>query len=169
MTYSVVIACLIHGFAFAMALLTSVIDQDYQASALYCIAVGVLHIALKEPKWPAPFPLLHDVVVADSNYQFQNFNKENRMPKKERPVIVTTTHRGVFFGYASDTDGETIMLKRSRLCLRWSADLRGFMGLAAMGPNGNCSIGPAADIMLRSITAVLEVSPEAEAKWNAAK
>ena len=28
--------------------------------------------------------------------------------KKERAVIVTTAHRGVFFGYATKTDGETI-------------------------------------------------------------
>jgi hypothetical protein len=87
----------------------------------------------------------------------------------ERPVVVTTAHRGVFFGYAKDTTGETISLKRSRLCLYWAADLRGFMGLAAFGPNSACKIGPAADIALRSITAVMEVSPEAEAKWNAAK
>lgn len=89
--------------------------------------------------------------------------------QSERPVIVTTAHRGVFFGYATDTDGEVIHLKRSRLCLSWSADLRGFMGLASLGPNANCKIGTAADITLRSITAVLEVTPEAEAKWNSAK
>ena len=28
--------------------------------------------------------------------------------KAERAVMVTTKHRGVFFGYATDTDGETI-------------------------------------------------------------
>lgn len=85
---------------------------------------------------------------------------------KERAVIVTTEHRGVFFGYANKTDGETINLKRSRLCVYWSADVRGFMGLAATGPNRNCKIGPPADITLRKITAVLEVSPEAEKAWN---
>ncbi len=88
------------------------------------------------------------------------------MKKKERPVIVTTAHRGVFFGYATDTEGETITLKRSRLCLYWSADLRGFMGLAAAGPGPSCKIGAVADITLRSITAVMEVTPEAEKKWN---
>ena len=95
------------------------------------------------------------------------------MPKQSnsggRPVIVTTAHRGVFFGYAMDTNGETIFLKQSRLCLYWSADLRGFMGLAAFGPNSSCKIGPPADITLRSITAVLEVTPEAEKKWLEAK
>lgn len=84
-----------------------------------------------------------------------------------RPVIVTTAHRGVFFGYAEDTDGATITLQRARLCVYWSADVRGFMGLAANGPSKSCRIGPAADITLRNITAVLEVTPDAEKKWQA--
>ena len=33
---------------------------------------------------------------------------------RERPVVVTTVHRGVFFGYATDTRGKTI----SPHCLR---------------------------------------------------
>ena len=33
----------------------------------------------------------------------------------ERPVIVTTEHRGVFFGYATDTSGDAIYLKRARM------------------------------------------------------
>ena len=86
--------------------------------------------------------------------------------KKERPVIITTEYRGVFFGYAADTDGDIIRLKRSRNCIYWSADLRGFAGLAAIGPGPQCKIGPCVDITLRKITAVLEVTPEAEAKWN---
>jgi len=86
----------------------------------------------------------------------------------ERPVIVTTEHRGVFFGYATATSGETIQLRRARLCIYWSADLRGFMGLASNGPTRGCKIGPAADIELRDITSVVEVSPEAVAKWEAA-
>ena len=86
----------------------------------------------------------------------------------ERPVVVATAHRGVFFGYASNTDGEQIALKRSRLCIYWSADCKGFMGLAANGPSADCRIGPAADITLRNITAVLEVTPEAVERWEAA-
>lgn len=86
-----------------------------------------------------------------------------------RPVVVTTAHRGVFFGYAEDTDGEQIRLTGSRLCLYWSADVQGFMGLAAFGPSKSCTIGPPADITLRNITGVLEVTPEAEQKWKDAK
>lgn len=92
----------------------------------------------------------------------------SRNGKKERPVVVTTAHRGVFFGYTKDTDGEQIKLDRSRLCLYWSADVQGFMGLAANGPTKGCRIGPPADITLRNITAVLEVTPDAVAKWEAA-
>ena len=85
-----------------------------------------------------------------------------------RPVIVTTQHRGVFFGYADNTDGETITLKRARLCVYWSRDVRGFMGLASSGPTKSCRIGPAADITLRAITAVIEVLPAAVTEWEAA-
>lgn len=87
------------------------------------------------------------------------------VPAAERPVLVTTAHRGVFFGFATDTDGETIALKRSRLCISWSADVRGFMGLAATGPSKGCRIGPEADITLRNITAVLECTPAAVEAW----
>lgn len=94
--------------------------------------------------------------------------KKNENKKTERAVIVTTEHRGVFFGYATDTDGEQIVLKRARLCLYWSSDCKGFMGLAATGPTSGCRIGPAADITLRKITSVLEATPEAVKRWEGA-
>ena len=62
----------------------------------------------------------------------------------DRAVLVTTAHRGMFFGYASQTDGETISLTRARLCVYWSRDVRGFMGLASTGPTATCRIGPPA-------------------------
>jgi hypothetical protein len=88
--------------------------------------------------------------------------------KKARPVIVTTEHRAVVFGYADDTSGDTIALKRARLCLYWSQDVKGFMGLASTGPTSNCRVGPAADITLMKVTSVLEVTPAAVAAWEAA-
>jgi len=86
---------------------------------------------------------------------------------KKRPVIVTTAHRGVFFGYATDTKGETIELADCRNVIYWSADCNGFLGLAAKGPTKGCKIGAKADIELRNITAVIEVNPEAEKVWAA--
>lgn len=58
----------------------------------------------------------------------------------ERPVLVTTAHRGVFFGYATATEGNTIKLRAGRLCIYWSADVKGFMGLASSGPSDACRI-----------------------------
>jgi hypothetical protein len=88
--------------------------------------------------------------------------------KKERPVIVCTEYKGVFFGYAEKTAGDVITLRRARCCIYWSANVGGFMGLAEKGPNLNCKIGATADIELRKVTCVLEVSAAAEKAWSAA-
>lgn len=86
--------------------------------------------------------------------------------KKEKAVLVTTAHRGVFFGYATDTKGSTIELKSARNCVYWSSDVHGFIGLASTGPSKSCKIGPAADIELRDITSVVSVTDEAVKKWE---
>jgi hypothetical protein len=93
-------------------------------------------------------------------------NHPNR--SKERAVLVTTSHRGVFFGYATKTDGETIQLRAARNCLYWPTEQRGFLGLAADGPKSGSRVGPAADIELRDITCVAECSVEAARAWEAA-
>ncbi len=87
---------------------------------------------------------------------------------KERPVLVTTAHRGVFFGFATETDGEQIALRAARGFVYWSRDVKGFLGLAATGPTKSCRIGPPADITLRNITSVAEVSADAVKCWEAA-
>lgn len=85
-----------------------------------------------------------------------------------KPVLVTTEHCGVFFGYADNVDGDVIELKDARLCVYWTAEVKGFMGLASHGPVKGCRIGnKAPSIKLRNITAVLEVSPKAVERWEA--
>jgi hypothetical protein len=88
--------------------------------------------------------------------------------RKERAVVVTTAHRGVFFGYADDTDGEQIKLRAARNCIYWPSENKGFMGLAAMGPLKGARVGPAADITLRDITSVMECSTAAVVAWEGA-
>ena len=39
--------------------------------------------------------------------------------KTERPVIVCTEFRGVFFGYADDTAGDAIRLRGARMAIYW--------------------------------------------------
>jgi hypothetical protein len=92
----------------------------------------------------------------------------NKTNGKERAVLVTTAHRGVFFGYATATDGATIKLRAARNCIYWSADVRGFLGLASTGPTKSCKVGPAADIELRDITCVAECSSDAASAWEGA-
>ena len=86
----------------------------------------------------------------------------------ERPVLVTTEFRGVFFGYAEETSGETIKLKRARNCIYWPVENKGFLGLAAAGPAKDARVGPAADIELRKVTAVVEVTAAAVQAWESA-
>jgi hypothetical protein len=83
------------------------------------------------------------------------------------PLVVTTEHKGVFFGYGIPTDKKTIRLTDARMCVYWSTDVKGVVGLAAKGPTQGCKVGPAAPgITLQSVTSIMEVSPEAEAKWK---
>jgi hypothetical protein len=86
---------------------------------------------------------------------------------KERPVIVCTEFRGVFFGYASDTSGDIIHLKRARMAIYWGTN-KGVMQLAESGPTASSKISAWADLEVRKITAVFEVTPAAAEKWEAA-
>ena len=87
---------------------------------------------------------------------------------KEKAILVTTAHRGVFFGYAKEDEGETIKLRSGRNVVYWGSSMKGFLGLAAIGPDATCKVGPAADIQLRNITSVSNVTDEAIAKFEAA-
>lgn len=84
---------------------------------------------------------------------------------KERPVIVCTTHRGVFFGYADETSGDVIQLKRARMAIYFGTE-RGVMQLAETGPTSKSKISARADIEVRSITAVFEVTDSAMKCWE---
>lgn len=87
---------------------------------------------------------------------------------KERAVLVTTLHRGVFFGYAKETSGKTIKLRAARCCIYWPSEQKGFLGLASEGPLSGAKVGPAADIELRDITSVSECSAAAVTAWEKA-
>lgn len=91
------------------------------------------------------------------------------MPKSEAiAVLVTTVHRGVFFGYTADeVKNKTLKIKDARNCVYWSSDVKGFLGLAASGPSSSCKIGPKVpSLTLTDVTSVAEVSPEAVEKWE---
>lgn len=84
----------------------------------------------------------------------------------QQAVLVTTAHRGVFFGYAVDTNNKTIKLTTARNCIYWPSSVGGFVGLATNGPNKETKVGPAAEEMtLHDVTAVLKCSDTAEKAW----
>lgn len=83
------------------------------------------------------------------------------------PLVVTTLHKGVFFGYGEPSTEKIIRLSQARMCVHWSSDVRGVVGLAARGPTKNCRVGPAAPaVTLRDVTSVMECSAEAAKAWE---
>lgn len=93
------------------------------------------------------------------------------MEKKSRAakqaLVVTTAHKGVFFGYGIPSDADTIRLENARMCVYWDAAIKGVLGLAATGPLGSSRVGPAVPALtLRDVTSVMEVSEEAIKNWE---
>ena len=89
--------------------------------------------------------------------------------KTERAVLVTTVHRGVFFGYLLNTakmSAKIMTLERCRNAIYWSGT-RGFLGLASHGPESGSRIGSQApSVLLHDVTSVSECSPAAVKKWE---
>jgi len=86
--------------------------------------------------------------------------------KKEIPLVVTTAHKGVFFGFGRPTTNKTIRLTQVQMCVYWSSDVKGVLGLAAKGPTRGCKIGPPVPAMtLQDVTGVIEASEEAAKAW----
>lgn len=87
-----------------------------------------------------------------------------------KAVLVTTQHRGVFFGMVADDQDmskRTMRLEHARMAIYWGTT-GGVAELAATGPTSRSQIGSVATLItLHDITAIWEVTPEAAAKWNA--
>lgn len=84
-----------------------------------------------------------------------------------RKVVVTTKHRGVFFGTVLRQIGSEIHLADARVCVHWSAQTRGFVGLAVTGPLEGSRVSPAAPEMeIVDVTSVTACSDAAVAQWE---
>lgn len=86
-----------------------------------------------------------------------------------KPVIVTTQHRGVFYGRLSDDqdeDSRTLVLTNCRCAIYW-AGKKGFLGLASDGPDDGSTIGATApEVRLHDITSVSLCTEEAAKIWE---
>jgi hypothetical protein len=87
---------------------------------------------------------------------------------KERNVLVTTSHRGVFFGRLVEENGTIVDLADARMALHWSTT-KGVLELAEVGPNERSTIGAVApSARLHGVTGVFDVTPEAAQRWRRA-
>jgi hypothetical protein len=89
--------------------------------------------------------------------------------RSTRPVLVTTAHRGVFFGYLhGDAAKEKVVIDRARNVTYWDVSTRSFLGLAAQGPTDKCRVSAAAgeQSTLFDITGVFVCTPEAVEKFE---
>ncbi|MGB3537901.1 MAG: hypothetical protein WBA42_07050 [Mesorhizobium sp.] len=88
-----------------------------------------------------------------------------------KPVLITTSHRGVFAGLIPDDQdlaARSMPLKSAKMAIYWGTT-KGVMELCEVGPNSSSKISAVADIpMLHDITAVFDVSPTAWEKWASA-
>ena len=93
--------------------------------------------------------------------------------RMKKSVMVTTKHRGVFFGYVDDTklgENESLAIEDARMCVYWSPAMHGVLGLATQGPDSASRVGQAVpgETELLGVTAIFPVTPEATERWEAA-
>lgn len=96
------------------------------------------------------------------------FNKGEKVKDSKIPVLVTTEHRGVFFGYIEPGDvlKDPLKIYKKQMCTYYSADMHGVFGLAKYGPSKSCKIGPPVEwATVKGITSVVGVSKDAEKRW----
>jgi hypothetical protein len=96
--------------------------------------------------------------------------KNNTQNNNEnKPVLVTTEFRGVFFGYVKNDSKlpAEITLTNAKNCIYWASSVGGFLGLASKGPDSNCRIGSQVEeLTLYKVTSVTPVNEAAARKWE---
>lgn len=87
----------------------------------------------------------------------------------DRYCVVTTEHRAVVGGFLVDYDPDrrVATLTEARVCVHWSADVRGFVGLAAGGPDSKSRVSPACPrLALCGVTSILLATDAAAEAWR---
>lgn len=92
------------------------------------------------------------------------------MPTKPTPVVICTEHKGVFFGFLNGVqkpDATVLTVTDAQMCVSWTADIGGVLGLASSGPSKSCRVSPKVPkITLQGVTAVVEATEDAVKAWQ---
>ena len=86
-----------------------------------------------------------------------------------RMVVVTTDsqRRGVFFGELLSFDANVAVLANAQMAIYWSAESRGVLGLASIGPQPGSRITPIVPrVELNGVTAIIDCTPAAVELWR---
>jgi len=92
------------------------------------------------------------------------------MTKKQSvAVLVTTQHRGVFYGRVptdQDMTARTVRLENARMAIHWGTT-GGVLQLAKTGPTSSSRIGSEAPwIVLQDVTSITGCTAAAEKAWE---
>lgn len=102
----------------------------------------------------------------------KELSKKDRGEKMDKIAVLLTTDttkRGVFAGFINpeDMDKQTLQVEELRMCVYWSTDMKGVLGLASMGPSKTCKISKAVKkAIIQGVTAIVEISEEALKNWR---
>ena len=91
------------------------------------------------------------------------------MPARGDFVVITTDakKRGVFAGVFFGQDGDTVILQQAQNCLFWSAATKGFLGLAAIGPQPGSRVSASVpELTVNGVTSVTVATDTAKAVWE---
>lgn len=87
-------------------------------------------------------------------------------------VVVTTSHRDVWFGVLGQmpkTPEKVLRLLHARHGYYWGTGIDGIGGLAATGPGPGAKIGAVVpELQIRDVVAVLRCSDAARDRWESA-
>lgn len=90
------------------------------------------------------------------------------MKSNKVPLVITTEYRGVFFGWGTPTEKKIITIEKAQMCVYWSSDIGGVLGLAKSGPSKMCRVSPAIPkITLQGVTSIMEATDSAVKAWEA--
>lgn len=89
--------------------------------------------------------------------------------ERKKFVVVTTDkdRRGVFAGYLEKHTENEVVLSKAMMCIYWSKETKGVLGLASRGPQSGSRItDEVPSIKLNGVTSIIETTEEAKKTWQ---